>query len=85
VPISKDQLPVIKQAREIARKFNRIYGQMFKLSEARVGDFPRVLGMDGCKMGKSLNNSITFTDSPETIRKKIKGARLQVKWVEKTY
>lgn len=74
VPVGADQLPMIEQTREIARKFNRIYGETFKLPEAKVGDFPRVLGMDGRKMGKSLNNAITFTDSPETIREKIKGA-----------
>ena len=74
VPVGEDQLPMIEQTREIVRKFNRIYGETFKLPEAKVGDFPRVLGMDGRKMGKSLNNSITFTDTPETIREKIKGA-----------
>jgi len=74
VPVGEDQLPMIEQTREIVRKFNKIYGETFKLPEAKVGDFPRVLGMDGRKMGKSLNNSITFTDSPEAIREKIKGA-----------
>lgn len=74
VPVGEDQLPMIEQTREIVRKFNRIYGETFKLPEAKVGDFPRVLGMDGRKMGKSLNNSITFTDTPEMIREKIKGA-----------
>ena len=74
VPVGADQLPMIEQAREIARKFNKIYGETFKLPKAKIGDFPRVLGMDGRKMGKSLNNSITFTDSPEIIREKIKGA-----------
>ncbi len=74
VPVGEDQLPMIEQTREIARKFNKIYGETFKLPEAKLGDFPRVLGMDGRKMGKSLNNAITFTDSPEIIREKIKGA-----------
>ncbi len=74
VPVGEDQLPMIEQTREIVRKFNRIYGETFKLPEAKVGDFPRVLGMDGKKMGKSADNSITFTDSPESIREKIKGA-----------
>ena len=58
VPVGADQLPMIEQTREIARKFNKIYGQTFKIPEAKIGDFPRVLGMDGRKMGKSLNNSI---------------------------
>jgi len=74
VPVGADQLPMIEQTREIVKKFNRIYGETFKSPEAKVGDFPRVLGMDGKKMGKSLNNSIYLSDSPEIIREKIKGA-----------
>lgn len=74
VPVGADQLPMIEQTREIVRKFNHIYGETLKEPEAKVGDFPRVLGMDGLKMGKSLGNSITFTDSEDDIKKKIKGA-----------
>ena len=74
VPVGEDQLPMIEQTREIVRKFNHIYGETLKEPEAKVGDFPRVLGMDGRKMGKSLVNSITFTDSEDDIKKKIKGA-----------
>lgn len=74
VPVGADQLPMIEQAREIVRKFNRIYGETFKAPEAKVGDFPRVLGMDGKKMGKSLNNAIYLTDSAEIIHEKVKGA-----------
>lgn len=74
VPVGEDQLPMIEQTREIVRKFNNIYGDTLKEPEAKVGDFPRVLGMDGRKMGKSLGNSITFTDSEEDIKSKVKGA-----------
>jgi len=74
VPVGADQLPMIEQTREIVRKFNNIYGETLKEPEAKIGDFPRVLGMDGHKMGKSLGNAITFTDTPEEIHKKIKGA-----------
>ncbi len=74
VPVGEDQLPQIEQTREIVKKFNRIYGDTFKLPEAKVGDFPRVLGMDGRKMGKSLDNSIYLSDDPEIIREKVKGA-----------
>lgn len=74
VPVGADQLPMIEQTREIVRKFNHIYGETLKEPEAKIGDFPRVLGMDGRKMGKSLGNSISFTDSDEEIRNKIKGA-----------
>ncbi len=74
VPVGADQLPMIEQAREIVRKFNNIYGNTLKEPEAKIGDFPRVLGMDGRKMGKSLGNSITLTDSEEEIKNKIKTA-----------
>ena len=74
VPVGEDQLPMIEQTREIVRKFNNIYGDTLKEPRAKVGDFPRVLGMDGRKMGKSLGNSITFTDSEDDIKGKIKGA-----------
>jgi len=74
VPVGEDQLPMIEQTREIVRKFNNIYGDTLKEPAATVGDFPRVLGMDGRKMGKSLGNSITFTDSEEDIKSKVKGA-----------
>ena len=74
VPVGADQLPMIEQAREIVKKFNRIYGETFKAPIAKVGDFPRVLGMDGKKMGKSLNNAIYLTDTPEMIQEKVKGA-----------
>lgn len=74
VPVGADQLPMIEQTREIVRKFNHIYGKTLKEPEAKIGDFPRVLGMDGRKMGKSLGNAISFTDSDDDIRQKIKGA-----------
>lgn len=74
VPVGEDQLPMIEQTREIVRKFNSIYGKTLKEPEAKIGEFPRVLGMDGKKMGKSMGNAITFTDSEESIREKIKGA-----------
>jgi len=74
VPVGEDQLPMIEQTREIVRKFNNIYGDTLKEPEAKLGDFPRVLGMDRRKMGKSFGNTITFTDSEEEIKSKVKGA-----------
>lgn len=74
VPVGEDQLPVIEQTREIVRKFNQTYGETLKLPKAILGNFPRVLGLDGRKMGKSLNNAIFLKDSPKMIREKIKKA-----------
>jgi len=73
VPAGEDQLPVIEQVREIADKFNSIYGSVFPKPRAVV--FPRVKGLDGnAKMGKSLNNAIYISDSKEEIEKKVRGA-----------
>jgi tryptophanyl-tRNA synthetase len=75
VPVGEDQVPHIELAREIVRKFNEIYGQVLIEPKAQVGNFPRVKGLDGnSKMGKSLNNAIYLSDSPEIIRQKVKMA-----------
>jgi len=74
VPVGEDQLPMIEQTREIVRKFNQIYGQTLKEPAAKIGNFPRVLGMDGKKMSKSLNNAIYLSDTPEIIQNKVKVA-----------
>ncbi|MBI4726082.1 tryptophan--tRNA ligase [candidate division TA06 bacterium] len=75
VPVGDDQLPMIEMTREIARDFNRIYGQVFVEPEAKVGSFGRIKGFDGnAKMSKSLNNSIELKDSEEETAKKIMSA-----------
>lgn len=75
VPVGEDQVPHIELTREIVRKFNEIYGQTLTEPKAKVSNFPRVRGLDGnSKMGKSLNNAIYLSDSPEVIREKVKMA-----------
>jgi tryptophanyl-tRNA synthetase len=74
VPVGEDQLPMVEQAREIARKFNSIYGETLKIPEAKVGELPRVLGLDGRKMSKSFGNAINLDDSADEIEKKVKKA-----------
>lgn len=71
VPVGEDQLPHLEQTREIARIFNRIFGEVFPVPEALLGEFPRLPGIDGQKMSKSRNNSISLKDSPEEVAKKI--------------
>jgi tryptophanyl-tRNA synthetase len=74
VPVGKDQLPMIEQTREIVKKFNGLYGKTLVEPEALLGDFPRLVGLDGkAKMSKSLNNGIYLSDSAEEVEKKIKG------------
>lgn len=74
VPVGEDQLPHIEITREIARKFNRIYGDVFPVPEGLVTRFGRFPGLDGKRMSKSLGNTIELADSPETIAGKIKTA-----------
>lgn len=74
IPVGEDQLPHIEQTREIARKFNRLFGNVFPIPEALLGEFPRLPGLDGRKMSKSLGNAVYFSDSEDEVNKKIKSA-----------
>jgi tryptophanyl-tRNA synthetase len=75
VPVGEDQVPHIEISREIARKFNNQYGEVFPEPEAMLTKFPRLPGLDGnTKMSKSLNNAILLSDEPETIKAKLKKA-----------
>lgn len=75
VPVGEDQIPHIEITREIVRKFNEIYGPTLVEPKAKVSTFPRVKGLDGSsKMGKSLNNGISLSDSPDIVRQKVKMA-----------
>jgi len=72
VPVGEDQLPMIEQTREIVRKFNSLYGEVFVEPEALLGDVKRLPGIDGgAKMGKSLGNAIYLSDSEEELKKKV--------------
>ncbi len=74
VPVGEDQLPHIEITREIARKFNRLYGEVFPVPDGKLTKFARFPGLDGKRMSKSLGNTIELADSPETIQTKIKTA-----------
>ena len=72
VPVGEDQLPHIEMTREIARRFNRQFGEVFPEPEGLVGRVPRLVGLDGdAKMSKSLNNAIYLKDDAETVTKKV--------------
>ena len=75
VPVGDDQLPLIEQCREIVRKFNSIYGEVFKEPQQLLSETTRVRGLDGNeKMGKSLGNAIYLVDDENTVKTKIMGA-----------
>ncbi len=74
VPVGEDQISHVEQTREIARTFNRLFGKVFPVPEALIGKVARLPGLNGQKMGKSLDNAIYLSDSSEVIRKKIDNA-----------
>jgi Tryptophanyl-tRNA synthetase len=71
VPVGEDQLPHIELTREIARRFNQLYGEVFPEPRALLTETPRLLGTDGRKMSKSYNNAIYFADSKEEVQQKV--------------
>ena len=74
VPVGEDQLPHIEMTRELARRFNRQFREVFPEPEGLVGRVPRLVGTDGqAKMSKSLNNTIQLKDDADTVAKKVRG------------
>ncbi len=71
VPVGEDQLPHIELSREIARRFNHLYGETFPEPQAMLTETPKLPGTDGKKMSKSYNNAIYFADSEEELKKKV--------------
>ncbi len=75
VPVGDDQVPHIEISREIARRFNNQYGEVFPEPEALLTKFSRLSGLDGnAKMSKSLNNTILLSDDVEIVKSKLKKA-----------
>jgi tryptophanyl-tRNA synthetase len=76
VPVGEDQLPHIEMTREVARRFNKLFGEgeeIFPVPKGLVGRVPRLVGIDGpdAKMSKSKNNAIWLKDDAETVSKKV--------------
>ncbi len=75
VPVGEDQAPHVEITREIARKFNHSYGQVFPEPEVRLTQFARLPGLDGeAKMSKSLGNTILLSDGPQEVQAKLRKA-----------
>lgn len=72
VPIGLDQLPHIELTREIAKRFNFLYKEIFPLPEHKLTEIPKLIGTDGRKMSKSYDNCIYLSDEPDDLKKKIK-------------
>ena len=78
VPVGEDQVPHVELTREIARRFNFVYCQdrppVFPEPEVQLTEFPRLRGIDGGRMSKSVGNTILLTDTPDAITEKIRQA-----------
>jgi tryptophanyl-tRNA synthetase len=73
VPVGDDQLPHIEMSREVARKFNRMFGNVFPEPDSLIGKVPRLSGTDGPgKMSKSKGNVIMLSDDSDTVIKKVR-------------
>ncbi|MDW8294698.1 MAG: tryptophan--tRNA ligase [Aquificaceae bacterium] len=71
VPVGEDQLPHVELSREIARRFNSLYGDTFPEPQAMLTETPKLPGTDGRKMSKSYNNAIYFADTKEEVQRKV--------------
>ncbi|MEW6236008.1 MAG: tryptophan--tRNA ligase [Candidatus Omnitrophota bacterium] len=72
VPVGKDNEAHVEISREIARRFNGLYGDVFPLPDVMIGDTPTLIGTDGkAKMSKSLGNAIMLHDDAKTVKKKV--------------
>src|SRR5688572_10414306 len=71
VPVGEDQLPHVELTREVARRFNRLYGDVFPEPKGLVVEAARVPGTDGRKMSKSYGNAVALTDDADAIYQKL--------------
>jgi tryptophanyl-tRNA synthetase len=72
VPVGEDQAPHIELAREIVRRFNNFYGEVFPEPQTLLTEAKRIPGTDGRKMSKSYGNAIYLKDDPETLKQKLR-------------
>lgn len=72
VPVGDDQSQHLELTREIARRFNNLYGETFPEAQTLFSPAPRIMGLDGqSKMSKSKGNYIAMKDEPAAIRRKL--------------
>jgi tryptophanyl-tRNA synthetase len=72
VPVGKDQASHLELTREIARRFNYLYGAVFPEPDTLIGEVPTLMGTNGgAKMSKSLGNAIYLADTEEEVRRKV--------------
>jgi tryptophanyl-tRNA synthetase len=84
VPVGVDQLPHIELTREIARRFNFLYKEIFPIPEPLLTSVPKLLGIDGRKMSKSYDNSIYISDCGKELQQKISSMFTDPQRIKKT-
>lgn len=71
VPVGEDQVSHVELCREVARRFNSLYGRLFPEPQVKLTRSPRLPGTDGRKMSKSYGNEIQLAEDPAVVRRKI--------------
>ena len=85
VPVGKDQQSHVELSREIAKNFNRLYGEVFPEPKDLIGTAGTLVGLDGqAKMSKSLDNCIYLSDDSETVNRKVKSMYTDPKRIKAT-
>jgi tryptophanyl-tRNA synthetase len=74
VPVGQDQLPHLELSREIARRFNNAFGEVFPEPQPLLTPTPKVPGLDARKMSKSYGNAVDIYETAESLQKKVMGA-----------
>ena len=72
VPVGEDQVPHLELSREVVRRFNNFYGEVFVEPQPLLTPTPRLPGLDNRKMSKSYGNTIDLSDTPKTVVKKVR-------------
>jgi tryptophanyl-tRNA synthetase len=72
VPVGEDQVPHLELSREVVRRFNNLYGEVFVEPQPLLTPISRLPGVDNRKMSKSYNNAINLSDDAETVRQKVR-------------
>jgi tryptophanyl-tRNA synthetase len=83
VPVGEDQLAHLELTREVTRRFNYLYGNVFPEPQALLSKAPKVQGLDGRKMSKSYNNAILLSDSADEVAAKVKAMYTDPKKIRK--
>jgi tryptophanyl-tRNA synthetase len=74
VPVGEDQVSHLEICREIIRRFNKTYGEVFPEMQPKLTAVPRLVGTDGqAKMSKSLDNCIYLSDDAATVERRVRG------------